>query len=87
VKFVVMEAGIGGMLDATNVMVNQAGVLLTAVDYDHTEILGIRIEEILANKIRIIKPNSTLFISADNSNYREQIEAIIRHLGFPIQVI
>jgi dihydrofolate synthase/folylpolyglutamate synthase len=82
-----MEAGIGGMLDATNVMTNQIAVLLTAVDYDHTEILGVRIEEILANKIRIIKPNATLFISADNQQYHDQIEAIIRHLGFPIKVI
>jgi len=87
IKVVVMEAGIGGMLDATNVMTNQIAVLLTAVDYDHTEILGVRIEEILANKIRIIKPNATLFISADNQQYHDQIEAIIRHLGFPIKVI
>jgi len=82
-----MEAGIGGLLDATNVMTNQAAVLLTVVDYDHTEILGARIEEILANKIRIIKPGATLFISADNQKYREPIEAIIRHLGFPIVVV
>jgi len=87
IEVVVMEAGIGGLLDATNVMTNQAAVLLTAVDYDHTEILGARIEEILANKIRIIKPGATLFISADNQKYREPIEAIIRHLGFPIVVV
>jgi dihydrofolate synthase/folylpolyglutamate synthase len=66
VDLVVMEAGIGGMLDATNQMTNQIAVLLTAVGYDHIEVLGKKIESILENKIKIIKPGAKLFISNDN---------------------
>jgi dihydrofolate synthase/folylpolyglutamate synthase len=55
----VVEAGIGGSLDATNVL--GPGVkVLTNVGLDHTEILGETIEAICADKLGIVRPGSVL---------------------------
>ncbi|HYJ12980.1 MAG TPA: Mur ligase family protein, partial [Thermomicrobiales bacterium] len=51
---VVLEVGMGGTLDATNV-VQPAASLITRLDLEHTAILGNTIEEIAANKAGIIK--------------------------------
>ncbi|MGC4106357.1 MAG: folylpolyglutamate synthase/dihydrofolate synthase family protein [Thermomicrobiales bacterium] len=51
----VIEVGLGGTLDATNVVMPEVSVI-TRLDYEHTAILGDTIEEIAANKAGIIKP-------------------------------
>ena len=51
----VVEVGLGGLLDATNV-VDPAVSVITTLDYEHTEILGSSMSEIAANKAGIIKP-------------------------------
>ncbi|PPJ44558.1 dihydrofolate synthase, partial [Rhizobium sp. KAs_5_22] len=66
VDIAVIEAGIGGIKDSTNLFSNQLVTLLTSVSYDHTEILGETIEEIIYQKINIAKPKTTLIISDDN---------------------
>ena len=48
----IVEAGIGGRLDTTSI-INSENVVLTNVGYDHTEILGESLEEILIEKINI----------------------------------
>lgn len=52
----VLETGIGGTLDATNFVAAPAACAITAVSFDHQEILGGTIEEIAAQKAGIIKP-------------------------------
>lgn len=52
----VIETGIGGLLDCTNLIIPEISVI-TAVDYDHSEILGITLSEIAAHKAGIIKKN------------------------------
>lgn len=51
----VIEVGLGGTLDATNVVTPEVSVI-TRLDYEHTAILGDTIEEIAGNKAGIIKP-------------------------------
>ncbi|MGC4190440.1 MAG: folylpolyglutamate synthase/dihydrofolate synthase family protein [Thermomicrobiales bacterium] len=51
----VIEVGLGGTLDATNIVTPEVSVI-TRLDYEHTAILGDTIEEIAANKAGIIKP-------------------------------
>ena len=51
VRWAVIEAGLGGRLDATNVIPSQLTVL-TSVGLDHTEWLGETLEEIAAEKLR-----------------------------------
>ncbi|ASZ08821.1 dihydrofolate synthase [Mesoplasma chauliocola] len=75
VDIAVIEAGIGGIKDSTNLFSNQLVTLLTSVSYDHTEILGETIEEIIYQKINIAKPKTTLIISDDNYKYKEIIES------------
>lgn len=52
---VVLEVGMGGRLDATNVVIPQLSVI-TRIDYDHQSFLGNSIEQIAAEKAGILKP-------------------------------
>jgi len=55
VEYAVLETGLGGRLDATNVVENPVAVILTSISLDHTEILGDTIEKIAWEKAGIIK--------------------------------
>lgn len=55
----VIEVGLGGTLDATNV-INSCVAVLVSVGLDHTHILGDTIEEIITDKAGIIKPNQVV---------------------------
>lgn len=57
---VILEAGLGGLLDATNVVENTLIAVLTAISRDHMEFLGDTISEITLNKAGIIKKDSTV---------------------------
>jgi len=59
VDVAVIEVGLGGRLDATNVL-GRAIAVITGVDIDHTEFLGTRVAEIAAEKAAIVNHNSTL---------------------------
>jgi dihydrofolate synthase/folylpolyglutamate synthase len=62
----VIEVGLGGRLDATNVL--DAGVcVISSISLDHMAILGNTIEEIAAEKAGIIKPGSTVVIAPQAS--------------------
>lgn len=55
---VVLETGLGGRLDATNVIKNPKISVITRIALDHTEYLGDTISEIAAEKCGIIKPQA-----------------------------
>ena len=57
VEYAVIEAGLGGRLDATNVIPSQLTVL-TSVGYDHTEWLGETLEEIAAEKVAVLRDHT-----------------------------
>jgi dihydrofolate synthase / folylpolyglutamate synthase len=59
VQYAVIEAGLGGRLDATNVIPSQLTVL-TSVGYDHTEWLGDSLEEIAAEKVAVLRDHTAL---------------------------
>lgn len=54
-EIVVLEVGLGGRLDATNVILNPLVSVITSIGYDHTEYLGNTLGEIAMNKCGIIK--------------------------------
>lgn len=55
VDIAILETGLGGRLDATNVIDDPKLCIITRIDYDHTEILGDTIEKIATEKAGIIK--------------------------------
>lgn len=59
VQYAVIEAGLGGRLDATNVIPSKLTVL-TSVGYDHTEWLGETLEEIAAEKVAVLRDHTAL---------------------------
>ena len=70
VNFVVLETGLGGQFDATNVIKSPISVAITTIDFDHTERLGNTIEEIAYQKAGIIKENSLVSVSKNNKGYK-----------------
>jgi len=60
VDYVVLEAGLGGRLDSTN-LVDSVCSVLTSIGLDHTEILGDTLEKILYEKIGVWKAQTPLF--------------------------
>lgn len=63
--YAVIECGIGGLMDSTNVIENPALCVITPIGCDHTDILGDTIEKIAFEKAGIIKENSTVVIHPD----------------------
>ena len=64
---VVLETGLGGRLDATNVVKNPLATAITAVGLDHTDLLGDTIEKIAAEKCGILKQNVPVVLSPGQS--------------------
>jgi len=63
---VVLETGLGGLVDCTNVIKNPLVTVIGSVSYDHTAILGETLEEIATQKAGIIKKNCPCILSAGN---------------------
>jgi dihydrofolate synthase/folylpolyglutamate synthase len=63
VDFQVLEVGLGGRLDATNVVPDPAVCIITAISLDHTQILGNTLGEIAREKAGIIKPGCWVVLS------------------------
>lgn len=74
IKIAIVEAGIGGVKDATNVFENQLAVCLTSLGYDHTDILGTDIEDIIRNKVQIAKNDAKIYTSSNNKIYINKIK-------------
>ncbi|MBO5103839.1 MAG: bifunctional tetrahydrofolate synthase/dihydrofolate synthase [Ruminococcus sp.] len=76
---VVLETGIGGLLDCTNVIEKPLLSVITSISLDHTAILGETVEEIAVHKAGIIKQNSAVILSIDNKhNVKRLVEKVAR---------
>jgi dihydrofolate synthase/folylpolyglutamate synthase len=64
--YVVLEVGLGGRFDATNVIPPPAVTVITSISIDHTELLGNTIKQIAFEKCGIIKPHSPVAVYPDN---------------------
>ena len=63
VEVAVIEAGLGGRLDATNVVESSVAVC-TSISLEHTALLGETIEAVASEKLDVVKPNATLVVPA-----------------------
>ncbi len=72
---VILETGLGGRLDATNVIDNPLFSIITSISFDHTEYLGNSLDLIAREKSGIIKKNCPTIIS---QQYSEAMEVILK---------
>ncbi len=80
---VVAEVGLGGRLDATNV-VNPIVTAITSISYDHVHILGDTLTEIAREKAGIIKPGIPVVIAPQSEEARLTIERIAAEKSAPV---
>ena len=71
VGFVVLETGLGGLYDCTNIIKKPIVSVITSIGYDHVNILGNTLTEIAYQKAGIIKNNSNTVIFEQNSEIDE----------------
>ena len=64
--YLILETGIGGRLDATNIIESPLLTLITSIGLDHQEILGETLEEIAGEKAGIIKKGTPLIYDAQD---------------------
>jgi dihydrofolate synthase/folylpolyglutamate synthase len=82
----VLETGMGGRLDATNLF-EPAATLITPVDLDHQLYLGDSLEQIAAEKAGIIKPGAPVFSAPQKPGARRIIEAVASEREAPLRFI
>ena len=80
VEYVVLETGLGGRLDATNIVEKPLAVIITSISLDHTEILGDTIAKIAFEKAGIIKEGVPVIYDARNTGGAEVIEKRAKEL-------
>jgi len=83
VDWLVLETGLGGRLDATNVVRRPAVCVITRIGLDHCDWLGGTVREIAAEKGGIIKQEVPVVLGAMPDEARETIERIAAERGSP----
>jgi dihydrofolate synthase / folylpolyglutamate synthase len=83
VDFAVFEVGLGGRLDATNIL-SPLVTVITRIDFDHENFLGHSLAEIAREKAGILKPGVPLILADQQSEAREIILARATALGCPV---
>ena len=83
VDYAVFEVGLGGRLDATNI-VDPILAVITSISYDHTKILGDTLSEIAGEKGGIIKPDRPVVVAPQKEEARLKLEQIAAERGAPL---
>lgn len=83
VEYVILETGLGGRLDATNVVENPLACIITSISRDHTEYLGETIPEIAGEKAGIIKPGVPVIYDGHRKDAAEIIARRAEEKGSP----
>ena len=87
VEYAVLETGLGGRLDATNIVENPLLTVITAISLEHTEILGETIEKIAAEKAGILKPQVPVVFDASLSEVEQVVMQRAKELNCPIYAV
>lgn len=83
VDIAVIEVGLGGRLDCTNIIQPLVSVI-TNISFDHTQFLGDTLAKIAGEKAGIIKTHTPVIIGETNAETRPVFEAKARELNAPI---
>lgn len=78
---VVLEVGLGGRLDATNIIGKPEAAVITTISYDHMNVLGDTLSEIAFEKAGIIKENCDVVLYPQEHAAREVLEEVCEQKG------
>lgn len=85
-EMVVLEVGLGGRLDATNIVTPEVSVI-TNISFEHQSILGDTLSKIAGEKAGVLKPGVPCVVGARNSSVRRILSRRARAAGAPLRWI
>lgn len=82
-EYAVIEVGLGGRFDATNVLKSPKAVVITSISLDHTAILGDTVSKIAFEKCGVIKKGSDVITSVNQTDDAAEVieKAVLEHGG------
>lgn len=83
-ELAILEAGLGGDMDATNIVTTTLCSIITSISMDHCRILGNKISEIAAHKAGIIKPGAPVICIEQKEDAMEPIRAAAKAADTPL---
>ncbi len=86
-EYIVLETGMGGRLDSTNIIKKPLMTVITSVSMDHMHVLGNTIEEIAGEKAGIIKPGVPLVFYGGDERVRSVLEKTALERKTPYEII
>ena len=84
---VVLETGLGGALDATNVIETPVLEVITSISMDHMEFLGDTLEEIAGQKAGIIKPNTAVVCAKQKREAEKVIQSVCKEKNCVLKTV
>jgi dihydrofolate synthase/folylpolyglutamate synthase len=81
-----LEVGLGGRLDATNVVDNPLATIITPISIDHTDFLGTSLEKIAAEKAGILKHGVPAVVASQSRDALAVIERHAAKLAVPLKI-
>jgi dihydrofolate synthase / folylpolyglutamate synthase len=82
--YVLLETGLGGRFDATNVIARPSATVITPISIDHPEFLGSTIDKIAYEKAGILKPGSPAIIGVQQDQAIAVLERQANRAGAPV---
>lgn len=86
-RLVILETGLGGRLDSTNVISAPLVSVITKIGYDHTEVLGDTLDKIAAEKAGILKPNTFMVSESQQQPAEKVLKDCCSKLGISYQFV
>lgn len=87
VDFAILETGIGGLFDSTNVISKPLLSIITSIGYDHMQMLGNSLLEIAYQKAGIIKPDSNTIIFSQTPSIDKMFEAVCKSKNNKLRIV
>ncbi len=84
--YLILETGLGGRLDATNVVDHPSLTVVSAIDYDHQQYLGTTLTEIAGEKAGIFKPGVPAVIAPQPDEALVRLEQVAAQVGAPLHI-
>jgi dihydrofolate synthase/folylpolyglutamate synthase len=84
--YLLLEVGLGGRLDATNVVTQPRLTIISSIDYDHQQFLGDSLTLIATEKAGILKRGVTGIVGVQHAEARETIEREAGRVGAPLLI-